>query len=252
MAAKQFGTHKLSGTVGDVTYSHTKSGFKARQKSKVNIAERQSGAQFQAWRDHTSEFGMMTKEAKIFRLAFTDLNWNVKNKSLVQQTTKLMNEIRKTDSTNLRGQRRASFGDLSLLTGFDFTGNGSIDLALNGGYTAVFNRLTGELTATIHEMIPNQRLTTPAKASHFVLTLGAASINFDTEEIHKVQISSPKLLLDDEVLAAMTLTETLPPNSTDPVIIALKLEFYNEVNGHFYPVMNNSAINSTVIGVDQL
>ncbi|MDZ4072953.1 MAG: hypothetical protein U1C70_14115 [Sediminibacterium sp.] len=251
MAAKQFGTHRLSGTVGDVTYSHTKSGFKARQKSKVNMAERQSGQQFQAWRDHTSEFGIMTTEARIFRNAFTDLNWNIKNKSLIQQTVKLMNEIRKTDTTNLRGQRRASFGDLSMLEGFDFTGSGSIDTAINGGYSSAFNRLTGVVIATIQQMIPKQRLNVPPNATHFMFTLAAAALNFETEEVSKVLVSTQKLLIDDEVLAETVLTETLPANSTDPVVIALKLEYFTEINEHFYPLMSNSSINSTVIRVDQ-
>jgi len=251
MAAKQFGTHRLSGTVGDVTYSQTKSGFKARQRTKVNMADRMTGQQFQSWRDQLSEFGMVAGEAKLFRNAFVDLNWNIKNKSLVQQTVQLMNEIRKTDTVNPRGQRHPSAGDLSLLTGFDFTGSGSIDHAINGGYSSSFNRLTGVAVATIQQMIPRQRLSAPAQATHFMLTLAASSVNFDTEEISKVMVSTPKLLIDDEVLPETVLTETLPANRTVPVILVLKLEYFSELNGHFYPLISNASINSTVIRVDQ-
>jgi hypothetical protein len=34
MAAKQFGTHRLSGTVGDVTYAQTKKGFTLEKEQK--------------------------------------------------------------------------------------------------------------------------------------------------------------------------------------------------------------------------
>ena len=251
MAAKQYGTHKLSGTIGDVTYSQTKTGFKARQKTKVNMTERMSGLQFQSWRDQLSEFGIIAGEAKIFRNAFVDLNWNIKNKSLVQQTVQLMNVIRKTDSVNLRGQRRPSAGDLNLLIGFDFTGSSSIDQAINGGYTSSFDRATGEASATIHQMVPSQRLSAPPQATHFMFTLAASSINFDTEEISRVMVSSSKFLIDEELLPETVLSETLPANSTDPVILVLKLEYFSEINGHSYPLMNNASISSTVIRVDQ-
>lgn len=251
MAAKQFGTHRLTGTVGDVTYAQTKRGFIARERTKVNMAERKTAQNFQSWRDHTAEFGIMIKEAKTFRSAFTDLNWNVKNKGIVQQTMKLMNQIRKTDTVSLRGQRCASKGDLSLLTGFDFTGNGSIETALNGGYTASFDRVTGEVQVVVDEMIAGQRLAAPPNATHYMISLAAASINFETDSINKALVSSAKILISQDLVPATTLTAPLPPNSTDPVFIALKLEYFNELNGNTYPVMSNASINSTVISVDQ-
>lgn len=252
MAAKQFGTHRLSGTVGDVTYAQTKKGFTARERTKVNLAERMTAQNFQSWRDHTAEFGVMIKEAKTFRSAFTDLNWNVKNKGLVQQTMKLMNQIRKTDTVSLRGQRRASKGDLSLLMGFDFTGNGSIETALNGGYTASFDRITGEVQVVIDAMIAGQRLAAPSSATHYMVSLAAAAINFESESISKAMVSTEKILINQDLVPATTLNAPLPPNSTDTVFIALKLEYFTELNGSTYPVMSNSSINSTVIGVDQL
>lgn len=251
MAAKQFGTHRLTGTVGDVTYAQTKKGFIARERTKVNMEERKTAQNFQSWRDHTAEFGVMIKEAKAFRSAFTDLNWNVKNKGLVQQTMKMMNQVRKTDSVSLRGQRRASKGDLSLLSGFDFTGNGSIETALNGGYTASFDRATGEVQVVVEAMIAGQRLATPPNATHYMVSLAAAAINFETESISKALVSSAKILISQDLVPATSLTASLPNNSTDPVFIALKLEYFTEVNGNTYPVMNNASISSTVIGVDQ-
>jgi len=251
MAAKQFGTHKLSGTLGDITYSHTKSGFKAREKTRVNMADRMYAPQYQAWRDHSAEFRIIAKEARIFRKAFMELNWNIKNKSLLQQTIQLMNEIRKTDSTNPRGQRRASAGELHLLTGFDFTGISNISNAMMENYEAAFNRTTGEATTTIKSMIPKRCLNAPAKATHFILTLAAAAINFETEAINRMMVSTPRLLVDHEILPATTLTITLPPNGTDTVLLVLKLEYETEINGIFYPLMNNMDISSTVILVDQ-
>lgn len=251
MAAKQFGTHQLSGTLGGITYSHTKSGFKAREKTRVNMADRLYGPQYQAWRDHSSEFRIIAKEARIFRKAFMDLNWNIKNKTLLQQTIQLMNIIRKTDSINPRGQRRASAGDLNLLTGFDFTGISNISNAMMENYAASFNRTTGEATTTIKPMIPKRCLNAPAKATHFILTLAAAAINFETESISKMMVSTPKLLIDHEALPATILTATLAPNVTDTVLLVLKLEYETEINGTFYPIISNTDISSTVVLVEQ-
>ena len=75
--------------------------------------------------------------------------------------------------------------------------------------------------------------------------------NFETGEISKVMVSTEKLWIDNEVLPETVLTETLPANSTDPVVIALKLEYFTEINGHYYPLMSTASINSTVIRVDQ-
>jgi hypothetical protein len=251
MAAKQFGTHRLSGTLGGITYSHTKSGFKAREKTRVNMADRMYGPQYQAWRDHASEFRIIAKEAKIFRKAFMDLNWNIKNKSLLQETIQLMNIIRKTDSINPRGQRRASAGELNLLTGFDFTGISNINNTLMDNYAASFNRITGEATTTIKPMIPKRCLNAPAKATHFILTLAAAAINFETEVINKVMVSTPKLLIDHETLPESALVETLTVNGTEPVLLVLKLEYYTEINSIFYPLISNADISCTVILVDR-
>jgi hypothetical protein len=251
MAAKQYGTHSLSGTLGDVTYSQTKAGFRAKQRTRVNMTERMTGAKFQAWRDHTSEFGLVLKEAKILRNAFMDLNWNVDNKSLVQQTVQIMNKIRKTDAVNERGQRRPSTGDLSLLKDFDFSGISNVNQIIKGGFTTTFDRSTGVALVTIKEMVPKELLSAPATASHFMLTLAVASVNFETGEVNKRMISTPKLLIDGNTLPETVLTETHPAIGTDPVIIVLKMEYYSHVNGKFLSIMGNADISSTIIHVDQ-
>ena len=215
------------------------------------MADRMYAPQYQAWRDHSSEFRIIAKEARIFRKAFMDLNWNIKNKSLLQQTIQLMNEIRKTDSINPRGQRRASAGELHLLTGFDFTGISTIYNVMMENYKASFNKTTGEATTIIKSMIPKRCLNAPAKATHFILTLAAAAINFETEAINKLMVSTPKLPIDHETLPETVLTVTLPPNGTDTVLLVLKLEYETKINGIFYPLISNTDISSTVILVDQ-
>jgi hypothetical protein len=50
--------------------------------------------------------------------------------------------------------------------------------------------------------------------------------------------------------ATITLTSTVTPGSTNPMFLALGIEFYQEINGQMYPLKNGAFNPLAIVKVD--
>lgn len=246
--AKQKGLIKLEGTIGDITFFKTATGYKAREKGGVAAGRIATDPAFVRTRENGQEFGRAGKSGKYLRGAFATLM--PKDQSVIGRLVKLLMACIKEDGVNVRGMRTVQDGKPGLLEGFDFNSNAPLSAVLKAPYTAAINRVTGAMTLTVPAFIPGNLLGYPAGATHFTLSSGAAELDFESGTIIKDSDISAMLPIDNNPTAITTLTTNVTAASTLPLFLGLGIRFYQEVNGVEYPLNNGAADALTIVKVD--
>ena len=165
---------------------------------------------------------------------------NASDSRLASRLTTEMVKVVKADATSERGQRNVIDGEIELLQGFEFNSNGKLSTALYAPYNAIINRPTGQITVTIPSFIPAHMISTPVGATHFKVVSGAVEIDFEAGS-YVVDIKESALLpLDNQATAVINLESLLTAASVHPLLVALGIEFYQEVNTIKYPLKNGA------------
>src|SRR5258706_3779263 len=153
--ARQKGIIPLKGTIGNITFYKSGDGFLAREKGGVDKKRIATDPAFQRTRENGAEFGRAGLAGKVLRNALRALLQNVSDKRMVSRLTRDMVKVIQADTVNARGLRNVIDGEAELLEGFEFNDNSKLGTTRNAPFTAVINRLTGELTANIPAFIPS-------------------------------------------------------------------------------------------------
>jgi hypothetical protein len=149
-----------------------------------------------------------------------------------------MLRVIQTDTVNGRGKRRIIDGDVTLLTGFDFNINAVLSATLSAPYSSSINRVTGELSISIAPFVPDRLLKVPEGATHYRITSAGAGVDFEQKK-HIGEVQHTAVLPWNEVATTtMVLNHSVTPGSSLPLFLALGVEFYQEMNGGFYPLKN--------------
>jgi hypothetical protein len=238
--ARQNGIIKLKGTIGDISFYKTTDGHLAREKGGVDASRIKNDPAFQRTRENGSEFGRAGKGGKVIRNAIRLLLQNAKDKRVVSRLTTDLLKVVKTDTTNERGLRTIEAGNFALLKGFEFNVNGKLGATLFADYRASFDRVTGEATVNIPPFTPTIRIAAPAGTTHFKVVMGLASLNFSEESFKFDNQQTAIVPYDANDTAEIDLTAAIAANSTEPVVMVLGVEFYQQVNGQMYPLKNGS------------
>jgi hypothetical protein len=244
--AKQRGIIKLEGTIGDITFLKSKDGYIAKEKSGVPADRIASDPAFQRTRENGAEFGRAGKSGKLLRNALRGVLQKASDSRMVSRLTKEMMRVIKADTTSQRGQRNVIDGEAELLSGFDFNVDAKLGTTLYAPYTATINRVTGDCTIAFPAFVPINMIAAPGGTTHFKLFAAAAAIDFQGETFSSVQQESALLPWDVTPTAVLNLVNALPAGSTDPLFLALGIEFLQEVNGDLYS-LNNGAFNAMAL-----
>jgi hypothetical protein len=206
---------------------------------------------FERTRENSEEFTRAVKAAKLLRDIFRDVTVNAKDIKTHNRLTTAANRVIQSDPINERGKRTVTDGDPRRLKGFNFNQRAGIRDVLFVKCPVSFNRVSGELTVTIPSFVPASS-TAPARgATHFRIMAAATAVNFETEEYEYDKQTTAELPLDNNPTLATTLTLALPANSTDIVVAALGIEFYQKVNGKHYELKSGDHIATTIVLVDK-
>lgn len=248
--AHQKGTVQIQGTIGNLTFFKSIDGYMVKAKSSVSKDKIMTDPAFARTRENMSEFGNAGKAGKTIRSPFTNLLQSASDPRMVSRLTKTCFDILKTDTTGKRGKRAVAKGDLSLLSDFEFNNKSILSSTLLAPYTIAFTRTTGNVAFDLPVFIPQQGIAAPSGATHYSIKLAAAPINFGSKKNKALQIASTILPWDNNVTTDLSLTLSLPANSTYAVFVLLSLQFFEQLNTDYYP-LNNGAYNAcSVIDVD--
>lgn len=234
--AQQKGIFPLKGTIGNVTFYRSKDGYMAREKGTLDANRILNDPAFQRTRENGAEFGRAGKAGKVLRNALRSLIQNITDGRLIARLVKEMMKVIHEDTVNPRGMRNVIDGEAALLEGFEFNSNSKLGTTLYAPFTATINRVTGKLTVNIPSFAPANMVAAPAGATHFKIVSSGVEIDFENEtSVEDIQ-STAELPWNAEATAVINLENSVTPNSTKPLFLALGIEFYQEVNGVKYPL----------------
>ncbi|CAM2849440.1 hypothetical protein SAMN05444143_101931 [Flavobacterium succinicans] len=238
--AKQNGIIKLKGTIGDITFYKTKDGHLAREKGGVDANRIANDPAFQRTRENGSEFGRAGKAGKMLRVALRQVLVNSSDARMVSRLTQSMTKVIQADATNPRGLRNVIDGEAELLTGFEFNIGGKLGTTLFAPFEANIDRVSGNIGLTLAPFVPATMITAPAGTTHFKIISAGAAIDFEAEKFEVTTSETAVLPWDSTLTAPITQDNAVSANSTNPLFLALGVEFYQEVNGQMYALKNGA------------
>jgi len=248
--AKQSGIIKLEGTIGDISFYKTQDGHLAREKGGVTADRIKSDPSFQRTRENGSEFGRAGAAGKLLRNAFRQLVQPVADGRMVSRLTKEMLAVVKSDEDNFRGERNVQNGNVRLLKGFEFNINGLFSTTFYAPYEVTMDSATGAMKVAVPSFVPKNSVMAPAGATHFMLVSAGAMIDFKNGAFTVVTSKSIGIEIDQMPTAAINLLNQLVPNTQQRMFLVLGIEFYQEVNGFNYPIINGGFTSLALVGVD--
>ena len=238
--AKQNGIIKLKGTIGDITFYKTKDGHLAREKGGVDANRIANDPAFQRTRENGSEFGRAGKAGKMLRVALRQVLINSADGRMVSRLTQAMTKVIQADATNLRGLRNVIDGEAELLTGFEFNIGGKLGTTLFAPFETTIDRVSGDIGLTLAPFVPTTMIAAPAGTTHFKIISAGAAIDFEAEKFEVTTSETAVLPWDSTLTAPINQDNSVSANSTNPLFLALGVEFYQEVNGQMYPLKNGA------------
>lgn len=222
----------------------------AKLKSAVSADRIANDPAYARTRENGQEFGRAGKTGKLIRAAFSGVLAQIADGRMISRLLKAVMGAQKADTVSARGERNIITGDASFLEKFEFNDKSPFSATFTAQFLANVDRVTGQAIVTVESFVPARNINVPDGATHCKLFSAAATINFETGAIVKANATTPEIELGLQLERAFNLSQQLPANTTDHVIIVLGIEFYQQLNGRFYPMNNGSANAITIARVD--
>jgi hypothetical protein len=238
--ARQAGIFKVEGTIGDVTFFKSGDGYLVRLKGGVSGDRIANDPAFARTRENGAEFGRAGKAGKLLRTSLRGLLQNASDRLLTSRLVTEMMKVIKADATSVRGMRNVIDGEVELLQGFEFNVVGKLSTTLYAPYSVTLDRVSGQAVVEVPAFVPNNMIAAPAGATHFKVVHGAAEIDFEAGSYVVDTKETVLLPLNNLPTADINLENLLTPGSVHPLFAVLGIEFYQSVNGEYYPLKNGA------------
>ena len=240
----------MKGPIGDISFYKSKDGYLARSKGGVDKSRIKNDPAFQRTRENGSEFGRAGIAGRALRTAFRPLLMKTSDSRVTSRLTHEMTKVIQADATSVRGERNVLDGELELLTGFEFNSSSSLGAVLYVPFNAQITRETGNAVVEIPAFVPKDSIVAPSGATHLKFVSAGAEINFEEGTFTMLTSNSPEIAIGSESQAAVALTNALSAASTLPLFLVFGIEFYQQVNGIFYPLNSGSYNALAIVAVD--
>ena len=244
--AQQKGIIRIKGTIGDLTFYKSQDGYLVKEKTSLDGDRIATDPAFARTRENGAEFGEAAHSSKALRDAIRPMLLNAADDRVASRLTQVMSNIRKLDTTSVRGKRTVGTAIVlataqSLLQGFNFNKKAILGAVLFRPY--VVTPATGVIS--IANLVPINDIAYPVGATHVTLTSAWANVDFNTK-ISNVQYSPPVNLPIDATSTNVALTPPAPAVGTGTNLFVLQIEFFQQVNAVQYS-LNNGGYNALSI-----
>jgi hypothetical protein len=231
----------ILGTVAGLTFN--KNGTVSQQTSS-------KGSNAPRVKEQNAEFGSAARASRILRNALASTFMSGFNSFSASKVSQKMSQAIKLDLTSVRGQRNVLDGELSVLEGYDINDMSSLSSVFGDVIDSTIVRSSGLCTVMIPAFVPSEIVSAPTGTTHFQFVAEAASIDFGQEMVDSaktVGVFHPYngILIDSE-----TLSVNLMDASTDPIFLAVAVNFYQEINGAKYALDNKQFNTAKILKVD--
>jgi hypothetical protein len=229
--AKVVSLFKIRGTIGDLTFRETKSGTVAGLKPGPTREQVLTSDRFDQTRRNAGEFKGAIKDATLLRRALGDAINGVRHSLLNSQMNKLLHRVAKQDGQNDYGSRHAAAGNISLLAGFDFNHELSLDKALPVKLQHNMDAATGVLQLELPSFIARRKKEFPKEATHFRIVSCGAIVDFAHDCYSNTIKTSDLLPLGKKTPDVICLEHRLKAGPGEVLLQVAGIQFYKVVNG---------------------
>jgi hypothetical protein len=241
--ANQNSINQIKGTIDKLTYYRGRDGKdRVKRKTELDPKRIKTEASFLLTRQNNAEFSRATKAGQEIRHAISEVLRFAKDRHTVSRLVKETLKVVKSDSTNPRGDRLFTNGNLSLLNGFECNINAPLIVVFTRIVDATIDRAAGTLTASVPTHIPNRCILAPAGATHFKVISVASELDFTANSFVTDIKEGAYEPINGTSVAAFTLVNQLTANSDLPIFHYLGIQFFQLVNGN-YDLMSNGGFN---------
>lgn len=246
--AKQTGLVQISGSIDNLSFFKGKDGYQVRKKTGVSASRLANDPAFRRTRENMAEFSSAAKTSKLFRTALRDAAAVASDGKIVARLNAKFLEAIRLDSTNPRGQRNIIDGEATVLRGFEFNSNVAFNTVFQSQFDAVINRTTGICLFKADAYVPETSIGYIKDATHYRLVLVVAAIDFEQKRYVTGKSVTVYLPMNSNVLTdPFELDAELPPNNTNPIFMAIAIEFASLSNDGKYYALDNGAFNTCTI-----
>lgn len=237
--ARQTGIIGIQGTVGGLVFSKNGNISQKPQGDKAAFASAPSRART---RENAAEFGLAAKYSKLLRDSLRSAISSASDSQLAARLTKVMREVIGLDDTNDRGQRVFDSSNSAPLLGFDFNAASGIGQTMYFPY-----ELTGagaDVTMDIPSLNPGSDIAVPQGATHFEIVFAASSLDMEALTFTNAVVAAPLGILPVNSLPlvnqSVVATFAAAPAAAELVVGVVGINFYQQINGKYYALNNNS------------
>jgi hypothetical protein len=237
--ARQTGIIGIQGTVGGLVFSKNGNISQKPQGDKAAFASAPSRART---RENAAEFGLAAKYSKVVRDSLRVAISSASDSQVAARLTKVMREVIGLDDTNDRGLRVFDASNSAPLLGFNFNFGAGIGQTMYFPY-----EVTGagaDVTMSIPALNPASDIATPQGATHFEVVFAVSSVDMEALTFTNGVVAAPLgiLPISSAALVNQSVVATFPaaPPAANLVVGVVGINFYQEINGKFYALNNNS------------
>lgn len=206
---------------------------------------------FERTRENMSEFGRAGKAASVVRDLFRDLTSYAKDAEIQSRLLTVLKRALSADMVSKRGERTVTNGDQRQLKGFNFNARASLKSSFFVKCPIAIDRVTGQVTITIPSFVPKTMVAGATGTTHFRIVAGAGTVNFETEDTSYERGSTGELAWDNLPTAPGSIVLNLPPNSPDTILVALGIEYNQQLNGDSYPLKTVQRNATAIVAVNR-
>lgn len=250
--AKQAGILKLEGLIGDLSFYKAGDVHLVRMKSGPSKQQVLTDPRFARTRENSAEFGRAVRMATAFRDELRTLLKRSADRKFYLRLNARMLHLLKADTLSSRGERKVCMDHLSQLQGMECNVNTQLGETFYLKERPEFDRSLGLASLVLPPMRVKDVVRKPPSATHVQLELTGLGFNPDCPANNQhASVQSAYLdLSTSQQIAPIELSVELLASAEQAAIILFGINYFQMLNGAYYPLSNELDQTLTIVEVD--